>query len=198
MDRQDPLLDARCRPDQPATAPRHLLDRGSEAADPRPQELQPERAHPRQARRRDGRRHGGGRREQGQGRRRADLRPRRRHRRQPAHVAQARRWAVGARARRDTADAVDERSARPHRRADRRTAEDRSRRRDRGAARCRGVRLRDRTARRVGLRDDARLPPRHVPGRHRDPEPGAAQAVQRFSPSSSSRSSSSSPPRCAS
>ena len=43
VDRQDPLLDARCRPDQPATAPRHLLDRGSEAADPRPQELQPER-----------------------------------------------------------------------------------------------------------------------------------------------------------
>ena len=48
---------------------------------------------------------------------------------------------------------------------------------DRGAARRRGVRLRDRAARRERLHHDARLPPRHVPGRRRDPEPRAAQEV---------------------
>ena len=99
--------------------------------------------------------------------------------RQPADVAQARRRAVGARPRRDPADAAAERPARPHRRADRRPAEDGPRRRHRRPARRRGVRLRHRPARRVGLRDDARLPPRHVPGRHRHPEPRAAQALQR-------------------
>src|SRR5690606_1811076 len=41
--------------------------------------------------------------------------------------------------------------------------EDRPRRRHRRAARRRGVRLRDGAARRVRLRDDARLPPQHVP-----------------------------------
>ena len=99
--------------------------------------------------------------------------------RQPADVAQARRRAVGARPRRDPADAAAERPARPHRRADRRPAEDGPRRRHRRPARRRGVRLRHRPARRVGLRDDARLPPRHLPGRHRHPEPRAAQALQR-------------------
>ena len=67
--------------------------------------------------------------------------------------------------------------ARPHRRAGRRAAEDRARRDHRRAAGCRGVRLRDRAARRVGLHHDARLPPRHVPGRRRDAEPRAAQEV---------------------
>ena len=43
VDRQDPPLDARRRSHQPPAAPRHLLDRGSEAADPRPQELQSQR-----------------------------------------------------------------------------------------------------------------------------------------------------------
>ena len=43
---------------------------------------------------------------QGQGRRRADLRSRRRHRRLAADVAQARRRPVGARPRRDPADAA--------------------------------------------------------------------------------------------
>ena len=46
--------------------------------------------------------------------------------RQPADVAQARRRAVGARPRRDPADAAAQRPARPHRRADRRPAEDRA------------------------------------------------------------------------
>ena len=61
----------------------------------------------------------------------------------------------------------------------RRSAEDRSRRDDRGAARRRGVRLRDRAARRVGLHHDARLPPRHLSGRCGHAEPGAAQEVLR-------------------
>ncbi len=67
VDRQDPVLDAGRRPDQPAAAPRHLFDRGPQAADPRPQELEPGRPGARQARRRDGGRHR---------RRRASARPR--------------------------------------------------------------------------------------------------------------------------
>ena len=86
-------------------------------------------------------------------------------------------WELGPR--RDPADAAAERAARPHRRADRRPAEDRARRRDRRAARRRGVRLRHRPARGDRLRDDARLPPRHLPGRRRHAEPRAAQALQR-------------------
>ena len=39
-------------------------------------------------------------------------------------------------------------------------------------------RLLDRAADRDGLHHDARLPPQHVPGRHRDAGPGAAQALQ--------------------
>ena len=97
----------------------------------------------------------------------------------PAQLAQARRRPVGARPGRDPADAAAQRPARPHRRADRRPAEDRPRRGHRGAARRRGVRLRHRPAGRVGLHHDAGLPPRHVPGRRGDPEPRAAQAVQR-------------------
>ena len=97
----------------------------------------------------------------------------------PAHLAQARRRAVGARPGRDPADAAAQRPARPHRRAGRRPAEDRPRRRDRRPARRRGVRLRHRAAGRVGLRHDARLPPRHLPGRRGHPEPRAAQALQR-------------------
>ena len=50
---------------------------------------------------------------------------RRRHRRQPAHVAQACRRPVGARPRRNPADPAAQRSARPHRRAGRRSDEDR-------------------------------------------------------------------------
>ena len=97
VDRQDPVLHAGRRADQPAAAPRHLLDRGSQAADPRSQELQPGGARARQARRRGRGRHRCGRGQQGEGRRRADLRSRRRHGRQPADVAQARRRALGAR-----------------------------------------------------------------------------------------------------
>ena len=105
---------------------------------------------------------------------------------------------MGARPGRDPADAAAQRAARPHRRAGRRPAEDRPRRGDRRAARRRGVRLRHRPAGRVGLRDDARLPPRHLPGRRRHPEPRAAQALQRQARVRRDTSSSSSPRRCAS
>ena len=44
-----PALDAGRRADQPAAAPRHLLDRGPQAAHPRPQERQQRGAGPRQA-----------------------------------------------------------------------------------------------------------------------------------------------------
>ena len=44
---------------------------------------------------------------------------------------------------------------------------------------CRGIRLRDRPAGGDGLRDDARLPPRYLPGRHRHPEPAVAREVSR-------------------
>ena len=94
-----------CRAHQPATAPRHLLDRGHQAAHPRPEELQPGGARAREAGRADGRGHGRRRRRQGAQRRRPDLGPRRRHRCVPAHVAEARGRAVGARDRRDPADA---------------------------------------------------------------------------------------------
>ena len=43
----------------------------------------------------------------------------------------------------------------------------------------RGVRLRHGPAGGLGLHHDAGLPPRHLPGGHRHPEPRAAQAVQR-------------------
>ena len=177
--RQDPALDAGRRPDLAAAAPRHLLDRGPGPADPRPEERQPVRAHPREARLRGRRRHGGGRCLQGARRRRTHLRPRRRHRRLAADVAQARGRSVGARPGRDPADAAAQRAARPDRRAVRRPAQDRPRRDHRGAARRGGVRLRDGAAGRVGLRHDARLPPRHLSGRHRDAEPGAARALHR-------------------
>ena len=115
--------------DLAAAAPRHLLDRGSRAADLRPEEREPARADPREAGRRGRRRHDRRRRRQGARRRRADLRPRRRHRRLAADRDQARRRPVGARPRRDAAGAGAEQPARPHRRAGRRPAEDRPRRR---------------------------------------------------------------------
>ena len=149
VDRPDPALDAGRGPDQPAAAPRHLLDRGPRPADPRPQERQPRGADPRQARLRGRGRHRRRRRQQGARRRRAHLRPRRRHRGQPADQPQARRRPLGARPRRDPADPRAQRAARPDRRAGRRPDQDRPRRRHRGPARRRGVRLRHRSARRV-------------------------------------------------
>ena len=195
---QAALLGARRRPHLAAAAPRHLLDRGSRAADPRSQEREPARVDLGEARlrgRRGHRRRGRG---EGEGRPRDDRRPRRRHRRVAGVVDQARRHAVGARPRRDAADARAEPAARPHRRAGRRPDEDRPRRRDRRAARRRRVRLRDGAARRRGLHHDAQVPPQHLPGRRRDAGSGAARASSRASPSTSSTTSSSSPRKCAS
>ena len=83
---------------------------------------------------------------QGARRRGADLRARRRDRRGPADQHQARRRAVGARAGRDPADAAGQPPAGPDRGPGGRAAEDRPRRDHRGAARGRGVRVRQRAA----------------------------------------------------
>ena len=95
----------------------------------------------------------------------------------PLTAHQAQRRAVGAGAGRDAAGARDEPAARPDRRAGRRPDEDRPGRRDCGAARRRGIRIRDGAAGRLGLHHDARLPPEHVSGRHGDAGSGAAQEV---------------------
>ena len=67
------------RPDLAAAAPRHLLDRGPEAADLRPALREPQRAHLGEARRRGRRRHGRRGCRQGERRPRPDLGSRRRH-----------------------------------------------------------------------------------------------------------------------
>ena len=179
LDRQGPLLHAGRLPDQPAAAPRHLLDRGPRPAHPRPQERQPPAPDQRQAGGRGRRRHRRGGRGQGAQRRGHDLGPRRRHRRQPADVAQARRHPLGARPGRDPADPRPEPAPRPRDRPGRRPDEDRPRRRDRRPAGGRGVRLRHGAAGRDGLHHDAGLPPRHLPGRDRDAEPQAPREVRR-------------------
>ena len=97
----------------------------------------------------------------------------------PLTSAQARGRAVGAGPGRDPADAAAQQAARPHRRAGRRPAEDRPGRGHRRPARRRGVRLRHRAPGRERLHHDAGLPPRHLPGRGRHPEPGAAGPLQR-------------------
>ena len=86
LHRQDPLLDAGRRPDLAAAAPRHLLDRGPQAADLRPALREPGRAGLGQARGGGRRRHRRGGRGQGQRRPHPDLRPRRRHGRVAALV----------------------------------------------------------------------------------------------------------------
>ena len=68
---------------------------------------------------------------------------------------------------------------------------------DRRAARRRRDGLRDRAADRDRLRDDARLPPQHVPGRRSRRRIRSCASASRASPSTSSTSSSSSPRRCA-
>ena len=103
--RADSLFDAGRGLDQPAAAPRHLLDRGSRAADPRLEEREPVGARQREARVRGRRRHDRGRRREGARGPHADFRRQRRHRRFAAHEHQARGPAVGARHRRDAPDA---------------------------------------------------------------------------------------------
>ena len=86
---------------------------------------------------------------------------------------------------------------RPHRRPGGRADEDRPRRGGGGAARRRGVRLRDGAAGGDGLRHDARLPPQHLSGRHRHRTRRSGRP-SRAGRSSSRRSSASSPRKCAS
>ena len=93
--RQGAPLDAGRRPDLAAAAPRHLFDRGSGAADPRPEERQPEGAHLGQAGLRSRRRHGRRGRRQGARRPCHDLGLRRRHRRLAADLAHPCRLARG-------------------------------------------------------------------------------------------------------
>ena len=86
---------------------------------------------------------------------------------------------MGDRPRRDPPDAGAQQAARPHRGAGRRRHPHRPRRRHRRPARRRRVRHGDRAADRGRLRHDAQVPPQHLPGRHRHPGPGAAQALHR-------------------
>ena len=86
----------------------------------------PARAREREARVRGRRRHGRGGRGEGERRPRADLRPRRRHRRLAAVLDPVGRRAVGDRARRDAADARAQRPALAHLGADRRADQDRA------------------------------------------------------------------------
>ena len=177
--RQGAPLDAGRGPDLAAAAPRHLFDRGSRPADPRPEERQPGSAHLGQAGVRSRRRHGRGGRFQGARRPCDDLRLRRRHRRFAADLADPCRLALGNRPGRNPADPAAQRPARPHRGAGRRRAAHRPRRRHRRAAGRRRVRLRHRAADRGRLHHDAQVPPQHLPGRRGDAGPGAARALHR-------------------
>ena len=141
--------------------------------------INPAGAHQREAGRRDGRRTDRRRRCQGARRPHRGLRLRGWHRRRAPVVAHPRGRALGAWARRGAADARRQRPARPRRAAERRPDAHRARCRRRRPARRGGVRLRHRAAGRGGLRDDARLPPQHLPGRHRHAGPRAARALHR-------------------
>ena len=120
----------------PAAAPRHLLDRGSQAADLRPALRQPDQLGVGQARLRGRGRDGRRRRREGQRRSRHDLRARRRHRRVAAVLDPGGRRSVGDRPGRDPADAAAQRPALPDHDRGRRPDQDRPRRRHRRAARA--------------------------------------------------------------
>ena len=178
-DRQGAPLDPGRRPDLAPAPPRHLFDRGPQAARLRPQERQSAGARLGQARLRGRRRHGRGGRRQVQGRPRDDLRLRGRHRRFAADLDQARRQPVGDRPGRDSPDAGAQRPALAHQRPGRRRRPHRTRRRRRRAARRRRVRLLHRAADRRRLHHDAQVSSQHLPGRRRHPGPGVAQALRR-------------------
>jgi glutamate synthase (NADPH/NADH) large chain len=110
---------------------------------------------------------------------------RRRHGSEPALLDSPRRNALGARPRRGPTGARDERPPLAGRPSGRRAAEDGPRRGHGRAARRRGVRLRDRAARGLGLHHDAQVPPQHVPGGRRHAGSRAARALP-GSPSTSS------------
>ncbi len=164
-DRAVALRAARRRPDLAAAASRHLFDRGSGAADLRPQAGQSAGAGVGEAGLRARRRHD--RRGRGQGLCGPDhhLRLRRRHRRQPDDLHQVRRLAMGAGAGRDAPDTAAQRPARQGAPADRRRPEDRPGRDQGGGAGRRELRLRHRADGRAGLQVPAHLPPEQL--RHR-------------------------------
>ena len=95
-------------------------------------------------------------------------------------------------------DARRERPARSGARPRRRRVQDRTRRRDRRAARRRRVLVRNRGDARRGLHHGARVPPRHVPDRDRDPAPGPAGEVRGHARGRRHLHAATSPRRCAS
>ena len=103
----------------------------------------------------------------------------------PADVAAPRGHPLGAGAGGNAAGAGAQRSAQPHRRADRRQAANRPRRDHRRAAGRGGVRLLHHAAGGHGLHHDAQVPSEYLPGGHRHAGPGAAQEVRRASPRTS-------------
>ncbi len=132
--RQGAPFDAGRRAHFAAAAPRHLFDRGPGAAHLRSEERQSGRRRVGEARLRGRRRHRRRRRVEGALRPCDDLGLRGRHRREPPHLAQACRLAVGDRPRRNPPDAGGQPAAQPHRRAGRRRHPHRPRRGDRRAA----------------------------------------------------------------
>ena len=141
VDRKDAPLDRRRRPHLAAASPRHLLDRGPQAAHLRPQVRQPALARLGQARLRGRRRRRRLGCRQGQGGPHPHLGPRRWHGRLALDRHQVRRPAVGARPRRDAPDARPQRPPWPRHRPDRRPNPHRPRRRHRLLARRRRVGL---------------------------------------------------------
>ena len=168
-DRARPLLDARCRTHFAAAAARHLLHRGSQTADSRPQGRQSGRRHQRQTRQRGGDRYDRRRCGEGQRRRGSHLRALRRDGRVAENEHQKRRSPVGARAGRGQPDALFDEPPLADPRHRRRRDEDRPRHRCRRATRCRGVRLRHRSPRHLRLCDGPAVPREHLPGRCCDP-----------------------------
>ena len=185
---QGAAFDARRRPDLAAAASRHLFDRGSGAADLRPQERQSGRpavsvklvseigvgtvaAGVAKAPRRP----------------RHHRRLRRRHGRLAAHLDQARRQPLGNRPCRNPPDpgAASGCAARIIVQVDGgfRTGRDVV---DRRVARGRRIRLCHRALDRSRLHHDAQVPSQHLPGRGGDPGSGAAQALHRARPNTSS------------
>ena len=133
-DRARAAFDAGRRSDFAAAASRHLFDRGSGAADLRPQERQSGRPGLGQAGFRNRRRHGGRGRCQGARRPCHHRGLRGRHRRFAPHLDQACGLAVGNRPCRNPPDAGARAAAQPHRGPGRRRLPHRTRRRDRRAA----------------------------------------------------------------
>ncbi|TMB88694.1 MAG: hypothetical protein E6J37_06160 [Chloroflexi bacterium] len=162
-----------------APAPsRHLFDRRSGAAHPRPEDGQPPRAHRGEAGVGGRRGHHRGRRRQGAGGLHPHLRPRRRNRRIAPLIDQERRRSVGARSGRDAAGAGRQPPARTRKPEDRWRLAQRAGHSDRGTPWRRGVRVRDGSARGARLRHGAPVSSQHVPDRNRHAARGPARQVR--------------------